>query len=132
MPRGLVSLAELSGGKRVRRDERGELSPAAEQRDEETRSDARAFIGRLALAGSTNIYDALEFAFRDPDVDTICFMTDGTPTIGTETETITIREELRRWNRSRKVRIHCIAVGEDQPLPKSLAADRAGVRRFVP
>ncbi|MCY3003882.1 MAG: hypothetical protein NTV21_18965 [Planctomycetota bacterium] len=128
----LDGLAEFSGGKRLRRDERGELSPAAKKRDEEMRGQAREFIGRLALAGSTNIYDALEFAFRDPDVDTICFMTDGTPTAGTETEAIAIREELVRWNRSRRIRIHCIAVGEDQPLPKWLAADHDGVHRFVP
>jgi len=37
-----------------------------------------------------------------------------------------------RWNRSRKVRIHCIAVGEDNPLPKWIAADHGGVHRFAP
>ncbi len=86
----------------------------------------------MALSGRTNIYDAFAFAFTDPDVDTICFMTDGTPTAGTETEIVAIREELARWNRSRLVRIHCIAVGEDQPLPKWIAADHDGVHRFVP
>ncbi|MBM3988145.1 MAG: hypothetical protein FJ294_09345 [Planctomycetes bacterium] len=128
----LDTLADFNGGRKVRRDEQGELAATAKKRDDEARAMAREWIGRLALAGSTNIYDALAFAFADPDVDTICFMTDGTPTIGTETEAIAIREELVRWNRSRKVRIHCIAVGEDNPLPKWIAADHGGVHRFAP
>ncbi|MFM7295660.1 MAG: hypothetical protein ACKO4Q_00320 [Planctomycetota bacterium] len=128
----LDALADFSGGRKVRRDEQGELAATAKKRDDEARAKAREWIGRLALAGSTNIYDALAFAFTDPDVDTICFMTDGTPTIGTETEAIAIREELVRWNRSRKIRIHSIAVGEDNPLPKWIATDHGGVHRFVP
>jgi hypothetical protein len=128
----LDALADFSGGRKLRRDEQGGLAATAKKRDDEARAKARDWIGKLALAGSTNIYDALAFAFTDPDVDTICFMTDGTPTIGTETEAIAIREELVRWNRSRKIRIHCIAVGEDNSLPKWIAADHGGVHRFVP
>lgn len=128
----LDALEDFTGGRKARRDEQGELAATAKKRDDETRAKAREWIGKLALAGSTNIYDALAFAFSDPDVDTICFMTDGTPTIGTETEAIAIREELVRWNRSRKIRIHCIAVGEDNSLPKWIAADHGGVHRFVP
>lgn len=128
----LDALAEFSGGRKVRRDDAGELSGAAKKKDDEMRARAREFVQRMALSGRTNIYDAFAFAFADPDVDTICFMTDGTPTAGTETEIVAIREELARWNRSRLVRIHCIAVGEDQPLPKWIAADHDGVHRFVP
>lgn len=128
----LDALADFAGGRKATRDERGELGAAAKKRDDEMRAKAREWIEKLTLVGSTNIYDAMAFAFADPDVDTICFMTDGTPTIGTETEAIAIREELRRWNRSRRIRVHCIAVGEDNPLPKWLAADHGGVHRFVP
>lgn len=110
----------------------GELSAKAKKRDEELRAAAREHVRKLATGGSTNIYDAFARAFEDPDVDTICFLTDGTPTIGTETEAVAIREELQRWNRSRRVRIHCIAVGEDNTLPKWIAADHGGVHRFVP
>ncbi len=132
VPPWLDALEDFTGGRKARRDEQGELAATAKKRDDEARAKAREWIGKLALAGSTNIYDALAFAFSDPDVDTICFMTDGTPTIGTETEAIAIREELVRWNRSRKIRIHCIAVGEDNSLPKWIAADHGGVHRFVP
>jgi hypothetical protein len=128
----LDALADFAGGRKAARDERGELGAAAKKRDDEMRAKAREWIEKLTLVGSTNIYDAMAFAFSDPDVDTICFMTDGTPTIGTETEAIAIREELRRWNRSRRIRVHCIAVGEDNPLPKWLATDHGGVHRFVP
>jgi len=110
----------------------GEPSARANRHYEELLARAREHVRRLATGGSTNIYDAFARAFADPDVDTICFMTDGTPTIGTETEAIAIREELVRWNRSRKIRIHCIAVGEDNSLPKWIAADHGGVHRFVP
>jgi hypothetical protein len=108
------------------------VSPKYKKRPELLRSDATEQVRKLVVGGSTNIYDAFARAFEDPDVDTICFMTDGTPTIGTETEAIAIREELQRWNRSRRVRIHCIAVGEDNSLPKWIAQDHEGVHTFLP
>jgi hypothetical protein len=108
------------------------VSPKYKKRPELLRSDATEQVRKLVVGGSTNIYDAFARAFEDPDVDTICFMTDGTPTIGTETEAIAIREELQRWNRSRRVRIHCIAVGEDNSLPKWIAQDHQGVHTFLP
>ncbi|MBL8803322.1 MAG: VWA domain-containing protein [Planctomycetes bacterium] len=109
-----------------------ELTARQRKRDEELREKARSHVRSLNLSGSTNIYDAFARAFEDPDVDTICFMTDGTPTTGTETEAVAIREELVRWNRTRCVRIHCVAVGEDNSLPRWIAADHGGVHRFVP
>jgi hypothetical protein len=128
----LDGLAEFSGGRKARRDDAGELSANAKKRDDEMRARAREFVERMALNGRTNIYDAFALAFQDPDLDTICFMTDGTPTAGTETEIVAIREELARWNRSRLIRIHCVAVGEDQPLPRWIATDHDGVHRYVP
>jgi hypothetical protein len=129
----LERLAECSLDKKPRTAApAGELSARARKHDEDLRERARTHVRRLATGGSTNIYDAFARAFADPDVDTICFLTDGTPTIGTETEAIAIREELARWNRSRLVRIHCIAVGEDNSLPKWIAADHDGEHRFLP
>jgi len=129
----LERLADCAPDKKARTmPTAGELSARARKHDDDLRARAREHVRRLATGGSTNIYDAFARAFADPDVDTICFLTDGTPTIGTETEAIAIREELARWNRSRLVRIHCIAVGEDNSLPKWIAADHDGEHRFLP
>ena len=129
----LASLADCAADRKSRgAPATGPLSAKAQKRDEELRNAAREHVRKLATGGSTNIYDAFARAFADPDVDTICFLTDGTPTIGTETEAVAIREELQRWNRSRRVRIHCIAVGEDNTLPKWIAADHGGKHRFLP
>jgi len=127
----LDSLASFSVGRKGGGSTE-ELTARQRKRDEELREKARTYVRSLNLSGSTNIYDAFARAFEDPDVDTLCFMTDGTPTIGTETEAIAIREELVRWNRTRRVRIHCVAVGEDNSLPRWIAADHGGVHRFVP
>jgi hypothetical protein len=75
------------------------------------------------VIGATNIYDALETAFKmmgvgtaadrtkEPVYDTVFFMTDGRPTSGKVTDPKLILGEVRRWNESRKVRIHVVGMG---------------------
>lgn len=86
---------------------------------EETRRKAAQWIREADHIGGTNIHDALEAAFRialkstgEPLVDTIFFMTDGTPTAGKLQDPKAILEQVAEWNRVARLTIHCIAVGE--------------------
>jgi hypothetical protein len=85
----------------------------------------------MPLGRGTNIFDALEKAFADPDVDTIYLLTDGQPTEGRVRTVDGILEEVRRWNRTRQIVIHCIGFGIDSELLKRLAADSGGTYKHV-
>jgi hypothetical protein len=70
--------------------------------------------------GGTNLHDALEAAFQmaqrvtgRPDLDTVMFMTDGTATAGKLREASAILDAVREWNRTARLTIHCIGVGEE-------------------
>jgi hypothetical protein len=85
----------------------------------------------LPLGGGTNIFDAIEKAFADPNVDTIYLMTDGQPSAGRLRTTEDIVDEVQRWNRTRQIVIHCISIGLDSDLLKRLAAMSGGAYRYV-
>jgi len=53
---------------------RKSLTPATK----ENRESAIEFVKAMQPSGKTNIYGALEEAFKDKEVDTIYFLTDGT------------------------------------------------------
>jgi hypothetical protein len=103
--------------------------PSMVTASEETRRKAAQWVREAEHIGGTNIHDALEQAFRialrvtgEPVVDTIFFLTDGTPTAGKIQEPKAILEQVREWNRQARLQIHCIAVGEaDHEFLKELA-----------
>ena len=65
----------------------------------------------LGAGGGTNVYDTFAEAFeKNLRVDTIYFLGDGSPSLGTYTEQEEILARLRHMNRFRKVRIHTIAL----------------------
>lgn len=99
--------------------------------DKQAREDLLGFVGRMGPGGGTNIFDALHFAFSDPHVDTIYLLSDGDPSAGRFTDPVRIREEIRRINELRRIRIHCISVGQRSQLLKYLAEDSLGVYREV-
>jgi len=88
-------------------------------RNGKSAADAIAWVEKTDAIGGTNIYDALEVAFKlakpsgaqEPLYDTIFFMTDGTPSVGKVTDTEGILREVRRWNEGKKIRIHVIGMG---------------------
>ena len=49
--------------------------------------------------GGTNLYDAVEFAFDDPEVDTVYLLTDGQPAPAS-VEAEDIVEQVRLMNRT--------------------------------
>lgn len=90
------------------------------------RAAAKAWIEALEPHGETNAYGALEAAFADKSVDTIYFLSDGSPTSGEVVKPDWIRGRVRDWNAPRHLRIHTIAylVGKAHP-PENKRAARA-------
>ncbi|MEM7311405.1 MAG: HEAT repeat domain-containing protein [Planctomycetota bacterium] len=102
------------------------------EKTEATLEEARGFVDRLGAAGGTNLYASLEFAFEDPDVDTIFVMSDGEPTVGEITDGMTIREVVQSWNKNREVVIHTIAVGGSLQVLEWLSEDTGGTHVKFP
>lgn len=92
----------------------------------QSRQDALTWVERLGAAGATNLYDAVKQAFDDRDVDTIFIMSDGEPTNGEIVDPFRIREEIAFWNKHRKVKINCIAIGGNLEVLEWLAKDSGG------
>jgi hypothetical protein len=104
---------------------------------------AKAFVADLAPSGGTNIHDTLEQAFRMAGwaadqkhypslVDTIFFLTDGKPTAGKVQDPERILETVAEWNRTARITIHCIGMGDHDPgFLERLATENGGkyVRR---
>jgi hypothetical protein len=91
-----------------------------------TRQAALRLLREQIPTGATALYPALQLAFTDPLVDTIYLISDGAPTVGELTDIQAIREEVRRWNAVRRVRIHGITIGQDSDLLRWLTADSGG------
>ena len=105
----------------------GELRPL----NNDNRDELLEKVRKFNMVGSTNIFDTIERAFADPDVDTIYLLTDGDPSAGRVKDVDGIAEEVRRWNRTRQLVIHCIGIGIDSPLLKRLAAENGGSYKYV-
>jgi hypothetical protein len=73
------------------------------------KTEAIAYEAGYRPEGGTNIYGALKAAFDDSKVETIYFLTDGTPTAGDVTDEGAILNSVQQWNNGRNVRIHTCA-----------------------
>ncbi len=87
---------------------------------------ALGFVKSPQAAGGTNLHDALVEALRNERVDTVYLLSDGDPSAGSIVDASAIRESIRRVNRRRKVRIHCISIGQDSALLRALAKEHGG------
>ena len=88
------------------------------------KKEVEAWIKGLSAASSTNIYDALDSAFRvagmgardrhyDLGADTIFLLSDGSPTKpdGTADDWEKILRAVNEWNRLKRVVVHTIGIG---------------------
>jgi hypothetical protein len=128
--------------------------PSLVTADDEHRSEALRFVAERPTAGGTNIHEALLDAFRlaepptpgkgaargggssttgttatkrPPEVDTIYFLTDGKPTAGRVLAPELILAEILGMNRTRRIRIHTVGVGDhDREFLKALAEQTGG------
>jgi len=74
------------------------------------------WIGKQSPAGWTNVFDALELALADDDVDAVYLLTDGVPSRGAETKRRAFLEEIAFLNRYRLVQINCVQAGSSEGL----------------
>ena len=95
-----------------------------------TKKKALGAVKGLTPTGSTNIHDALEAAFADPEVDTIYLLSDGYPSAGKIRDPNLLADAVARWNRSRRIRIHTIAVGSTSPMLQRLSSE-SGARHVL-
>lgn len=99
--------------------------------DDSNKAELLAKVKQATPGGGTNIFDALERAFQDPQVDTIYLLTDGEPSAGRLIAVDDIADEVRRWNRHRQIIIHGISIGLDSRLLKRLTSESGGSYRYV-
>ena len=90
------------------------------------RKEAIGFVRKQKATGHTAIFDALEVAFQDKDIDTIYVLSDGQPMGGKLNDPELIRQKVREWNRTRHITIHSISVGGEVALLIWLAEDSGG------
>lgn len=88
-------------------------------------------IQAVKQRGGTNLYDGLEFAYDDPEIDTIYLLTDGQPSGGRFTDAAEIVEQVRLMNRTRQIVIHCISIGQRSTLLRDLAELTGGTYKEV-
>jgi HEAT repeat protein len=75
--------------------------------------------------GGTNIFDTLEAAFQDKEVDTIYLLSDGDPGAGKFVAPEEILREIRKLNRTRLIVIHTISLGPSDFM-RRLAEENGG------
>jgi Mg-chelatase subunit ChlD len=95
------------------------------------RAQLEAHLRRQEPTGATNLFDALEAALTDQQVDTVFLLSDGAPSAGKFTVPADVLRAVGRLNQARRIAIHCVSVGRDSDLLKKLAAANGGkyVRR---
>lgn len=91
----------------------------------------RKHVRDLRADGGTNLYGALRAAFDDPEVDTIYLVTDGDPSVGEVIDPEELRDSVLRWNHTRRIAIHSIAIGQGRKLLQRLSLDSGGSYRIV-
>lgn len=73
---------------------------------------ARRFLKGAGARGRTNVFDALELALSDPEVDAIVLLSDGAPSVGRYEYFQRIRRHVGWVNRVRGASISCVALAE--------------------
>lgn len=79
------------------------------------------FVEKLKVGGSTNLWDGLEAAIADPQVDTVVILSDGEPSAGEVQEMGEIRRRFVEQNRERMILLHAVAIGMSSPELKAMA-----------
>lgn len=88
------------------------------------------FLERQTARGWTNIYDAVLFAFEDPNVDTVYLYSDGGASRGIFVATEEIVRHIQKMNKYRKIAVHAIEIEAkargNKRLMRELAAATGG------
>jgi hypothetical protein len=87
------------------------------------------FVRQFKAEGRTNIYDTVEFALNDKEVNTIYLLSDGLPNEGKYTEPSVIIEKLTELNKTKRVTINTFGFGlirKGREFLKGLAEKNGG------
>ncbi len=104
------------------------------------KKDGIAWVNKLEAASSTNIFDALDTAFRLAGMgatdknyalgaDTIFLLSDGSPTTpdGQPDDWEKIIKAVREWNRLKRIKVHTIGIGgHNAAFMSTLAMENGG------
>lgn len=96
-----------------------------------SKKSAIKFIKSLKHDGMTNIYGALRLGFSDMNVDTVYFLTDGTPSHGPILSPGQILGHVRGWNRTRNIKVNTIAFLTGNGNKMGIVEDKAGSKAFM-
>ena len=115
-----VYVAVFHGGVSVWHAHPTPLTPRA-------REDLDAFLRDATPGGGTDLYDALEAALLEPEVDTVFLLSDGAPSEGRYVGTQDVLRAVARIELTRRIAIHAVSLGRDSELLRRLAAAHDGV-----
>lgn len=101
-----------------------EASPAAKKK-------ALTWLAGLSPQAGTNVYLALERAFQLRNVDTIYFLSDGSPSEGESVITTEIVGRVRAWNSGRGVRIEAIGFLAGEGAAVGVTENKGMAKRFL-
>ncbi len=107
--------------------------PALTILDPLSKPEAEQFVTALKPEGLTNLYGAMEEAFKDPSLDTIYLLSDGAPTVGTYIEADDVLRAVAGINQLRKVKINAIGFHmqpHEQKFLERLAEENYGTFRM--
>ncbi len=119
-PTALFNIAPFSG------DVESWLEEGIATSGEMVREEAIEYVDRLGAAGGTNLYGSLDFAFEDPDIDTIFLLSDGEPSVGDLIDPQLIRDVVAERNQTRGIVINTISIGGQLQVLEWLAEDSGG------
>ena len=91
--------------------------------------DAKRFVESAGPRGYTNVFDALERALEDPEVDHVILLSDGSPSVGRYEYFSRIRRHVDWLNRRRAASISCVALAQGKKARsflKQLAEETGG------
>lgn len=91
-----------------------------------SRAEAIKRVDALEPIGATNVHDALKRAFEETDLDTIYLLSDGAPSAGPITDPDQLADTVKQWNRTRRLRIHCISIGAESKMLRRIAEESGG------
>ena len=101
-------------------------NPAVVRATKGSKKKALAYIAAGPNMGGTNIYDPLEAALLDPNVDTIYLLSDGSPGSGKFVATDDILREVKVINAGRRIVINTITFGMKSDFMEKLAKQNNG------
>lgn len=101
--------------------------PTSTPLDAKERAATLEHVAGLKAGGGTNLFDAIEVALQDPEVDTLYVLSDGGPTLGQFTAEEDVLREVKKRNVARRVAIHTISIGTASRLMRRLAEENGGV-----